>query len=147
MNLFKVFLIAIALVASALGWAAGSGNVEKNGLALQGYDPVSYFVDNRPMKGKPEFEAKGADGTYYFATAQNRDAFITKPAQYEPQYGGFCAFGVAKGFKPEIDPNSFKVVDGKLYLNKNPDIASRWNADVAGHISAADSNWKSLATK
>ena len=79
--------------------------------------------------------------TFHFASADHRDAFIANPARYAPQYGGFCAFGTAGGYKAAIDPAAFTIVDGKLYLNYNSQVQSKWSADVGGYIRKADANW------
>ncbi len=135
---------AVAMLFTAWAWAGNPVNIDKEGLAVDGYDVVAYFVDKQPVKGKREFSTKVDGAVYLFSSAENLSIFVAEPARYQPQYGGYCAFGVAKGFKPEVDPKSFAVVDGKLYLNKNPDIAKRWNADVPGFIKSANENWKKL---
>jgi YHS domain-containing protein len=147
MSVIRLWVWAVAMLCAASAWAGGAVNVNKDGLAVEGYDVVAYFVDKEPVKGKSEFSAKVDGATYLFSSAENLSIFVAEPARYQPQYGGYCAFGVAKGFKPEVDPKAFKVVDGKLYLNKNPDIASRWNADIPGFIKSANDNWKTLASK
>jgi YHS domain-containing protein len=142
-------LAATALPAQAQAQAQSSAalNLSADGVAIKGYDPVAYFTMNKPVKGSPSFVAKHEGATYWFANAEHQQAFTAQPAKYVPQYGGYCAFGVAKGAKPDIDPTAFAVVDGKLYLNLNPDVQSRWLKDVPGFIKTADENWKSLATK
>lgn len=124
--------------------AAGPVNVNAQGVAVHGYDPVAYFVVGRPVKGTAEFSAVRNGATYWFANAAHLQAFQTDPARYEPQYGGYCAFGVAQGAKPDIDPNAFAVVDGRLYLNLSAGVQRRWQADVPGHIQKAARNWSTL---
>lgn len=124
--------------------AAGPVNVNAQGVALHGHDPVAYFVAGRPVKGRPEFSAPSNGATYWFSTEANRQAFVTHPERYEPQYGGYCAYGVAQGAKPDIDPNAFAIVDGKLYLNLSPGVQKRWQADMPGHIAQATRNWLTL---
>lgn len=125
---------------------AGAANAageffEKDGVALRGHDPVAYFKENRPLKGKPEFQLELQGSVFHFVSAANRDAFAADPASYAPQYGGFCAFGIASGYKAAIDPAAFSIVDGKLYLNYNRDVQKLWSADVPGFIARADRNW------
>ena len=132
---------------SSLLWAAGPINSGKDGVAINGYDPVAYFNENRPVKGKPEFMTKADGVTYLFMSADNRDKFAADPAKYQPQYGGYCAYGVAQGFKPDIDPTAFKVIDGKLFLNLSPEVSRRWQLDIPSYIKLADENWKTLADK
>jgi YHS domain-containing protein len=124
--------------------AAGPVNLNNQGVALQGHDPVAYFVAGRPVKGAPEFSAKSNGALYWFSSAANLQAFQADPERYEPQYGGYCAYGVAQGAKPDIDPNAFAIVDGKLYLNLSPGVQKRWQADIPGHITQATKNWMTL---
>ena len=77
----------------------------------------------------------------------NRDAFAADPARYAPQYGGFCAFGMAGGYKAAGDPVAFSVVDGKLYLNYNRDVQKQWTTDVPGFVSKADRNWPAVSNQ
>ena len=89
------------LLAAALFALACTAQAQDN-LALKGYDPVAYFTEKKPVPGKPEFTARA---TYRFASAANRDAFAAAPGKYAPQYGGYCAFGMASGYKAPIEPN------------------------------------------
>ena len=82
--------------------------------------------------------------TYRFVSEQNRDTFKKNPDQYLPQYGGFCAFGAAMGVKVDGDPDLWKIVDNKLYLNLAPSIQERWVKDISGNIKTADENWVKL---
>ncbi len=141
----KVLGACFALIASAA--FAQSQSVDGKGVALKGFDPVSYFADAKPSQGMEKFMAKHEGATYLFASEKNRDAFVASPAKFAPQYGGFCAYGAAKGGKFEIDPMAYSVVDGKLYLNKNKDVQKLWTADVPGFISQADRNWAQLSKK
>ncbi len=142
--IFRNALAALAAMSTALAFA-GAMNVDKSGVAIKGYDPVSYFVDGKPMQGSEKFTATHEGATYQFSSEKNRNAFIAQPAKFVPQYGGFCAYGAAKGGKFEIDPAAYTVVDDKLYLNKNKDVQKLWTADVPGFISTADRNWAQLS--
>ena len=139
-------LLILSVVASLPGvtLAAGPLNLNASGVAIHGYDPVAYFVDGKPVKGRPEYSATAQDATYWFSSEANLTAFKADPAKYEPQFGGYCAYGVAKGFKPEIDPTAFKIVDGKLYLNLSPAVQTRWREDIPGYITQATKNWSTL---
>ena len=112
--------------------------------AIRGYDPVAYFKQNKPVKGKKElvFQWQGAD--WHFASKDNLEAFKAEPEKYAPQYGGYCAYGVAQGYTPEIDPAAYKVVDGKLYLNLSKDVLKRWVKDIPGYVKDANQNWPEL---
>jgi hypothetical protein len=96
------------------------------------------------VKGVPDFSAPWKGATYWFSNAAHLRTFQADPARYEPQYGGYCAYGVAQGVKPDIDPTAFAVVDGKLFLNLNPGVQKRWQADIPGHIQKATQNWLTL---
>lgn len=139
-----------------LGGAAAAGavaspaiaeklNVNNNGLAIQGYDPVAYFTQDAAIEGSAEFTATHQGATYQFTSADNRDLFAADPAKYAPAYGGFCAYAVANGYTAKVDPAAYSVVDGKLYLNYSKGVRSRWQNDVAGNISKGDANWPSLS--
>jgi len=139
-------ILAVILLILGLNVQAQS-NLDASGLALKGYDPVAYFTEKKPQPGKPEFTARHEGATYRFASAANRDAFAAAPAKYAPQYGGYCAFGVASGYKAPIEPDAWTVVDGKLYLNYSQSVRSRWSRDVPGHIRSADANWPTVRAK
>jgi len=127
--------------------SAAAINVDQASVALQGYDPVSYFSGAAPKKGNASFSAQHTDATYYVVSAANRDKFKNSPARYAPQFGGFCAMGVALGKKLDVDPNAYRVVDDKLYLNVNKDVQKRWLDDVPGNIATAQKSWPSLKDK
>jgi YHS domain-containing protein len=123
-------------------WPAFAGEYfEKDGVAISGYDPVAYFVDMKPVKGSPEIHAGYQGSTFHFSTAANRDRFAANPDKFSPQYGGYCAFGMAKGYKATIDPDAFMVVGERLYFNYSETVRSRWLSDIPGYIRQADANW------
>ena len=119
-----------------------------SGVAIKGFDPVSYFTLQSAVKGDKANQCTVDGVTYYFSTIQNRDLFKKNPAQYEPQYGGWCAYAMgATNEKVEIDPETFKIVDGKLYLFYNAYFTNtlpKWNKDEHNLKSKADSNWLNL---
>lgn len=120
-------------------------NLESSGLAIGGYDPVAYFTMNKAVEGKKELSANYDGITYRFASKQNKDEFTRNPARYEPQFGGWCAYAMGKkGEKVEIDPETFKVLNGKLYLFYNKyfnNTLKSWNQDEARLKTQADHNW------
>lgn len=136
-----VRLLLVLLVVGSVGSTYASQQFERNGLAIDGYDPVAYFTEQKPVKGSPEFRTDYQGATFQFASSAHRDAFVTEPSKYAPQYGGFCAYGMAKGYKAVIDPAAFTVVHEKLYLNYSESIRTRWLSDVSGHIQQANANW------
>lgn len=139
-----------ALTAAALCSAAVAGgpvNVDGNGLALQGYDPVAYFTQDQPRPGDPAITAEHLGATYRFASEANRDTFVAEPERFAPQYGGWCAYAMARGSKAEIDPEAFRVVDGKLYLNYSARIQRKWEKDIEGYIARADERWPEVRSE
>ena len=122
-------------------------NTSKDGVALHGYDPVAYFTAGAPTKGQAMFSTSWNGATFHFASAANRDAFVAQPDAYAPQYGGYCAMGVAGGAKFDIDPTAWRVENGRLYLNKDPRTQKVWLRDVPGNIAKADSKWPTVAGK
>lgn len=110
-------------------------------LAVNGYDPVAYFKEGRPVEGTADYmlEYKGAE--WRFVSSENREAFRQNPEHYAPQYGGYCAWAVAQGSTAKGDPRNWKIVNDKLYLNYNAEIQTRWERDAAKNIRSADQNW------
>lgn len=116
----------------------------ENGLALKGYDPVAYFTEGIPREGRSEFEAEWKGAKWHFATARNRELFLGEPEKYAPQYGGYCSWAVGHGYTAKGDPEAWKIVDGKLYLNYNQEVKSKWEQDIPGLTSKGDENWPSF---
>jgi YHS domain-containing protein len=132
-----VFALTLTLPLAAV--ASEVNNVQ--GLALKGHDPVAYFQAGKAEPGLATLPFEHGGVTYRFSTPANRDAFRADPARYLPQYDGYCAFGVSRGYKADVDPAAFSIVDGKLYLNYNAAVQRDWLKDTAGYIHAADSRW------
>jgi YHS domain-containing protein len=121
--------------------------LEGPGLALRGYDPVAYFTEGKPVVGNATYTATYNNATYRFASEAHLKTFKASPAQYVPQYGGFCAFGVGVGAKFDGDPALWKIEDDNLYLNLSPDIQEQWEKDISGYITKADTNWPVIKDK
>ncbi len=118
-------------------------------IALHGYDPVAYFKQGKALKGKKEIGAVAFEGvTYYFSFAANKETFKQNPAAYEPQYGGWCAYAMGSdGSKVDIDPETYKIVNGRLYVFYNKffnNTLKSWNKDEAGLNKKADANWQKI---
>ena len=111
-------------------------------LAIRGYDAVAYFTDGRAVKGDPGYSFQWHGMTWQFATSEHRDLFASAPEQYAPQYDGYCAWAMTESRKAETDPEVWKIVDGKLYLNCSREAYEKWSKDIPGHIKKADENWK-----
>jgi len=147
----KKFSLTIVILFSAISIFAQAPlrtktfNLE-NGLAIQGYDPVAYFTQQKAVKGNKQFSSTVEGVTYYFSTAANRDLFNKNPKAYEPQYGGWCAYAMGSyNGKVSIDPETFKIKDGKLYLfyhSWTTNTLTKWNKDETTLLPKADFNWK-----
>ncbi|CAM2006941.1 YHS domain-containing (seleno)protein [Acanthopleuribacter pedis] len=117
------------------------------GVAIKGYDPVAYFTESKPVKGSKEHKLEWNGATWYFAGAENKSAFEKEPEKYAPQYGGYCAYAVSQNATAGIDPDAWKILDGKLYLNYNAKIQKKWEKDIPGYIKLADEHWPGLLKK
>ncbi|MEQ8666799.1 MAG: YHS domain-containing (seleno)protein [Rhodospirillales bacterium] len=142
-------ILLLAVVFSALAgqkgaFAAEEINVSKAGVAIHGYDPVAYHRENTPVEGKQAFSAQHDGATYWFASAENRDAFLQAPDTYAPAYGGWCAYGVRVGRKFNTDPQAFGIVNGRLYFYLDLGTQKVWEEDVARNIAIADRIWPSI---
>jgi hypothetical protein len=143
--LLAVMITAVFSTADLSAVRAGEF-FERDRLAIDGYDPVAYFTEQKPMKGSPEFQSVYRSSTFQFASAAQRDAFVAEPDKYAPQYGGYCAYGMAKGYKAKIDPEAFSMIHGTLYLNYSDAVRTRWLSDVPGYIRQADAKWPTVMT-
>ena len=141
MTRIRTVSLTLILCLLTFGQIRAGEYFERNGVAIDGYDPVAYFTDMRPVKGSQDFQASYQGSIFYFVSAAHRDAFTTDPDKFAPQYGGYCAFGMAKGYKAAIDPAAFTVVGEKLYLNYNGTVRALWVLDILGYVKKADQNW------
>ncbi len=157
----KTLISALAAIGIALGTgglaaapafavvpdSTAAMNTDTAGLALHGYDAVAYYKDGKPMEGSARFTVSYDGARYQFANAANLKAFKANPAAFAPAFGGFCAMGVALESKLDGDPQVWKIVDGKLYLNVNKDVSVAWNRDIPGNLVKADENWPAIKDK
>ena len=149
----KSLMWTIALVISA-GFVSGQSdearrknfNIKKN-IALEGYDPVSYF-DNKPLEGKKDFQFTYKGVTYQFVNTTNLTKFKSSPEKFEPAYGGWCAYAMGEtGEKVKIDPETFKVVEGKVFVFYNfwgNNTLTDWNKNEKNLKTQGDQNWKKI---
>lgn len=142
--LIGFFLLSLPVAAEHAVNTSGGYTLAGAPLALRGYDPVAYFNVGEPVLGDPAYQAVHNGATYQFAGEANQKAFEAQPERYAPQFGGFCAFGVSLGKKFDGDPQVWKIVDGKLYLNLNADIQQKWQEDEAGLIKKAHQTWSGI---
>lgn len=141
----KTLVISTTMAASSFALAADiDANADANDIAIKGYDTVAYFTQGKPVMGSNKFTASYKNAIYQFSSAENRDLFKADTAKYAPQYGGFCAMGVAMNMKFDTDPTAWKIVNDKLYLNLSKKIQTKWLSDVPGNIQTAQNNWGSL---
>ena len=147
MLLHRRAILALMFCVSVASTSAAQTLVNApDGVAIKGYDPVAYF-EGKVVEGSVEFTYRWNEATWRFANAANRDRFAASPAAYAPQYGGFCAYGLAKGYKAPVDPKAWRIVDGKLYLNYSASVQQSWLTDVPGYIKQADANWVKLGAR
>lgn len=137
----RTLVLAAALATATPALAQKAEVFTDSGAAIRGYDPVAYFTDSKPVKGDAKFTHSWKGATWRFASAANRDAFAASPEKYAPQYGGYCAYGVASGYAVSTVPEAWSVRDGKLYLNYSTGVQKDWLRDPAGYIRKADANW------
>lgn len=142
----KLLLATTALFVAVRIAAAGEAlNVDKNGLALQGYDPVGYFTDNKPIKGEAKYTVTYQGGTYHFASAAHQKTFEKNPAKYAPQFGGFCGYAASINKLAPIQVEYFQVLHGRLVMQHNEKAWKLWHQDVEGNLKKADANWPTLS--
>ena len=139
-----LIVLTVVLLGTSVFAAVDPVNKSFTGAALRGYDAVAYFKQGRAIKGRDEFRYDWMGAKWYFSNLENRDEFARDPGKYAPQYGGYCAWAVSRGYTANIDPEAWKIVGGKLYLNYNKDVQKMWEADVPGNIMKADESWPRL---
>ena len=120
------------------------GKYKPDGIAIRGYDTVAYFTEGKPVKGDDKFTTEWEGATWKFSSQENEDLFVADPDKYAPQYGGYCAYGVAVDNLVKIEPELWTIVDGKLYLNYNDDFNDKWKKDMPGYIETADAKFEKL---
>jgi YHS domain-containing protein len=141
---------AALVVGSSLIKAAAQSpvNVLAGGrVAIHGYDPVAYFADGGPRKGRADLAVERGGVRWLFSSQANKARFEAEPERYLPAYGGYCAYGVAQGYLVKIDPEAWAIVNGRLYLNYDLSIREAWRKDVPGYVQKADANWPRLTGK
>lgn len=153
----KIMIISLSLVTAGLaGWyfflkepnfKATDGylvNLDKNGVILEGYDPVAYFTDHKPVKGNARFVTRFKGATYWFASAAHKEIFEKDPEKYAPQYGAFCGYAVSIGKLRPVDPLIYQIEDGRLILQHTQQAYNLFNKDLKGNTVKADKNWPGL---
>lgn len=157
MSIVRKFVAATAVIIGMFATGAANAGTETNvssglttkgpGLAVHGYDVVAYFDKGHPEVGRAKYSTVYNGATYRFSSEETLDTFESAPEKYVPQYGGYCAYGVAVGAKFDGDPRLWRIVNGKLYLNLNEDIQETWEKDVPAYIKKGDLNWNKIASR
>lgn len=111
------------------------------GVAINGYDPVAYFDDARHRKGSGDVALMWKGATWHFASVANRDRFEADPMGMAPQFGGYCAWAVSRGYTASTDPAAWTIHDGRLYLNYSLRVRAMWSRDIPGNIRRGEANW------
>lgn len=144
----KYFLILFLSLGSLAQLQAQKDAVysTKNG-AINGYDPVAYFSDGKPIKGLDSIAINWHGATWHFADIGHRELFAAEPEKYAPQFGGWCAYGWSKDYAAKIEPQAWSIVDGRLYLNYNQDVRKDWKKKRAEYIHSAQMNYKKAFVK
>jgi YHS domain-containing protein len=119
-------------------------NVDEKGIAIHGYDPVAYFVDKKPVAGKPSLSHQWSGAIWLFSTTENRQDFINTPEKYAPQFGGFCAYAASSGAFADTEPDAWSIVNNKLYLNFNTSVRGIWNSNRKEFIKRAEEHWPKM---
>ena len=136
-------LMSFSLICLLLNLSSGTavGKASQDDPAIKGYDTVAYFTAGKALKGNESFTFQWHGMTWYFATKENRELFAATPEKYAPQYDGYCAWAMTESRKAITDPEVWKIVNDKLYLNCSREAYEKWSRDIPGHIKKADANW------
>ena len=145
--LLLVLFMTTALAAPPINTLKGGLFGGRSDTAILGYDTVAYFTEGKPVKGQDGFVTEWMGAKWKFSSQAHLDLFKATPEKYAPQYGGYCAYGVTKDYLVTIEPDKFKIVDGKLYLNYDASVQNKWEKDIAGHIKQADAKFVNLLKK
>ncbi|MHA1546556.1 MAG: YHS domain-containing (seleno)protein [Alphaproteobacteria bacterium] len=136
-----VLLGSLHLAGGALAGKAEIFTGATKGVAINGYDPVAYFTQEKPVAGTPAFTTSWKGATWRFSTSANQASFVKNPEKFAPQFGGYCAYAVSKGATAKTEPDAWTIVQGKLYLNYSKSVRTIWRKDVPGNIAKANANW------
>ncbi len=151
MNVFRKislvgFLVVVLQVNNVAHADDNIGPFRKNflGKAAEGYDVVAYFRDGKAVEGSGDHVFTWKEVEWRFSSRKHKETFAANPEKYAPQYGGYCAYAVSKGYTASVDPKAWSIVDGKLYLNYSKSVQATWTADIPGYIASADKNWPKI---
>ena len=139
--------VFILLILGSVALAADPVNKSWRGVAIKGYDAVAYFTEGEARKGAADHQAEWNGATWRFVSAEHLAKFTADSEKYAPQYGGYCAWAVSNNYTAPVDPEAWKIADGKLYLNYNHDVQAKWEKEMASNIAKADAHWPALRDK
>lgn len=122
-------------------------NTNSDGIALQGFDAVAYFAVDNAVQGNRNYEYVWNGAKWLFSSEENMNKFKANPEAYAPQFGGYCSYAVSEGYTAEGDPEAWKVVDGKLYLNYSPKVKEKWEQNQSERIEKGERNWVAFKKK
>jgi len=140
-QIFSICLLSLFVTGTALADSPIAAVNTEHGLAIKGYDPVSYFTTGEPTPGLAQFSTTYKGAAYRFVSVENRDRVIAAPEKFVPQYGGYCAYAISLNKIADIDPDEWAIVNDKLYLNNNFFSQTLWSLDKSGNIVKGDHNW------
>jgi hypothetical protein len=143
----KILLAPCILLISIVGWTQKPVIFQQDGKAISGYDVVSYYNQGYPVKGYDSLSVQWENAIWLFATTENKNAFKTSPEKYRPQFGGYCAYGMSRGYKAPTEPDAWTIENGLLYFNYNKKVKETWDKDRVGYIEKANKNWIDVKTK
>mgnify|MGYP000350436121 CR=1 FL=1 len=143
----KAVAIILSLILVGCTSLGDKPTFQTDGIAVNGYDVVAYFTEQQPVKGTTEFASQYKNTSWLFSSEQNKLLFEQNQQQYLPQYGGYCAYGMSKGFVVDTDPNAFTVLNNKLYLNYSLGVRETWLKDTGLYIERANNNWLEKTAK
>ena len=143
----KFFIAIIVLVGSMASASAFAQDYSHSTPGMSVYDPVAYFTEGKPVRGSGRHVTVVDDVTYAFASAEHQKMFEANPQKYLPAYGGYCVYGIGVGKKFVADPEIWRIVDGKLYLNLDESVQQKWEKDIPGYIKKGDANWLTVKDK
>jgi YHS domain-containing protein len=149
-SLLFLFISATAIFLAACAGSADDFkkvNTTAENVAVKGFDAVAYFTADKAIEGNPQYSFIWNGAKWYFSSSENMEKFKAAPESYAPQFGGYCSFAVSKGYTADGDPNAWKIVDGKLYLNYNQKVKEMWEAEQETRINEAKKNWEGFKKK
>jgi YHS domain-containing protein len=146
MNNIKVLLTAVVMLMTLDAYATTDPVYTGffSNTAVGGYDVVAYFTEQKPVKGDSDYSYQYMDAEWRFSTRENLNAFKLAPEKFAPQYGGYCAWAISQGYTAKGNPENWRIVEGKLYLNYDDDVQATWLSDIPGFISTANRNWPKI---